>query len=504
MTREAERPVVSLQHAVKKFGSFTAMSDGCIELYPNRIHALAGENGAGKSTLVKVLAGIHQPNSGEFLVDGQPVRFKTPAESKAAGISVIYQEPTLFPDLTVAENIYVGRQPRGRLGLIDHAAMKRDAEELFDRLEVPIDPSQLADGLSIADQQIIEIAKAISLDAKVLIMDEPTAALSGHEVDRLFSVARSLRDKGASLMFISHRMEEIFDLCDDVTIMRDGAYVSTRDLEGTTKAQLVRDMVGRDVDQLFPKLDAQIGDPVLRVEGLTRYGAFEDVSFEVRSGEILGLAGLVGAGRSEVVRTIMGIDKADGGTVTAFGKSLKLGDTVGAIRAGLAFVPEDRRKQGLVMDLSVARNTALTLRSKLARCGLINSRTERAVAQEWSTNLEVKTATQDTPVSALSGGNQQKVVLAKWLATDPKILIVDEPTRGIDVGTKSEVHRLISTLATRGVAVIMISSELPEVLGMADRVLVMCEGCITGEFTREEATADAIMTAATDHEKAAS
>ena len=492
MTREADRPVVSLQHAVKKFGSFTAMSDGCIELYPHRIHALAGENGAGKSTLVKVLAGIHQPNSGEFLVDGQPVRFKTPAESKGAGISVIYQEPTLFPDLTVAENIYVGRQPRGRFGFIDHAAMRRDAQELFDRLEVPIDPSQLADGLSI------------SLDAKVLIMDEPTAALSGHEVDRRCSVARSLRDKGASLMFISHRMEEIFDLCDDVTIMRDGAYVSTRDLKETTKAQLVRDMVGRNVDQLFPKLDAQIGDPVLTVEGLTRYGAFEDVSFEVRSGEILGLAGLVGAGRSEVVRTIMGIDKADGGTVTAFGKPLKLGDTVGAIRAGLAFVPEDRRKQGLVMDLSVARNTALTLRSKLARCGLINSRTERAVAQEWSTNLEVKTASQDTPVSALSGGNQQKVVLAKWLATDPTILIVDEPTRGIDVGTKAEVHRLISTLATRGVAVIMISSELPEILGMADRVLVMCEGRITGEFTREEATADAIMTAATDHEKAAS
>ena len=378
MTREADRPVVSLQHAVKKFGSFTAMSDGCIELYPHRIHALAGENGAGKSTLVKVLAGIHQPNSGEFLVDGQPVRFKTPAESKGAGISVIYQEPTLFPDLTVAENIYVGRQPRGRFGFIDHAAMRRDAQELFDRLEVPIDPSQLADGLSIADQQIIEIAKAISLDAKVLIMDEPTAALSGHEVDRLFSVARSLRDKGASLMFISHRMEEIFDLCDDVTIMRDGAYVSTRDLKETTKAQLVRDMVGRDVDQLFPKLDAHIGDPVLTVEGLTRYGAFEDVSFEVRSGEILGLAGLVGAGRSEVVRTIMGIDKADGGTVTAFGKPLKLGDTVGAIRAGLAFVPEDRRKQGLVMDLSVARNTALTLRSKLARCGLTHRASGRA------------------------------------------------------------------------------------------------------------------------------
>ena len=374
MTREAHRPVVSLKHAVKKFGSFTAMSDGCIDLYTHRIHALAGENGAGKSTLVKVLAGIHQPNSGELLVEDKPVRFKTPAESKAAGISVIYQEPTLFPDLTVAENIFVGRQPRGRLGFIDHATMRRDAQKLFDRLEVPIDPSQLADGLSIADQQIIEIAKAISLDAKVLIMDEPTAALSGHEVERLFAVARSLRDKGSSLMFISHRMEEIFELCDDVTIMRDGAYVSTRNLQETTKAQLVRDMVGRDVDQLFPKLEAQIGDPVLTVKGLTRYGAFEDVSFEVRSGEILGLAGLVGAGRSEVVRSIMGIDKADSGTVTAFGQPLRLGDTVDAIRAGLAFVPEDRRKQGLVMDLSVARNTTLTLRAKLSRWGLYQAK----------------------------------------------------------------------------------------------------------------------------------
>ncbi|QPK81251.1 sugar ABC transporter ATP-binding protein [Schaalia sp. ZJ405] len=504
MRRDHIQPIVSLQHAVKKFGNFVAMGDGCIELYPGEIHALAGENGAGKSTLVKVLAGIHQPNSGEFLVDGKPVTFRSPTESKAAGISVIYQEPTLFPDLTVAENIYIGRQPTNKFGMIDHAKMRKDAQELFDRLEVDIDPSHPAEGLSIADQQILEIAKAISLDAKVLIMDEPTAALSGHEVERLFQIATALRDRGAALMFISHRMEEIFQLCDRVTIMRDGSYVSTRMISETNEPELVRDMVGRSIDQLFPKLEADIGNTVLKVEGLTRTGVFRDVSFEVRSGEIVGLAGLVGAGRSEVVRAIMGIDSVDAGRVEVFGKPLRLGDTTGAIKAGLGFVPEDRRKQGLVMDVSVLRNTALTLRDRLAKWGLINSSREAREAIEWSKKLEVKTASQHDPVSALSGGNQQKVVLAKWLATHPRILIVDEPTRGIDVGTKSEVHRLLSTLAQSGVAIIMISSELPEVLGMSDRVLVMCEGVITGEFSREEANSENVMTAATDHAKAAS
>lgn len=504
MTREIVQPVVSLAHAVKKFGSFTAMSDGCIELHAGEIHALAGENGAGKSTLVKVLAGIHRPNSGEFLLDGEPVSFDSPAESKAAGISVIYQEPTLFPDLTVAENIYIGRQPLKRFGMIDHVRMREDAQALFDRLEVEIDPARPAEGLSIADQQILEIAKAISLDAKVLIMDEPTAALSGHEVERLFSIARALRDRGTALMFISHRMEEIFGLCDRVTIMRDGAYVSQRLIAETDEAELVRDMVGRSVDQLFPKLEAEIGETVLKVERLTRTGVFRDVSFEVHSGEIVGLAGLVGAGRSEVARAIMGIDKADSGRVEVFGKTLKPGDTTAAIKAGLGFVPEDRRKQGLVMNLSVMRNTALTLREKLARFGIIDARSEARSAAEWSERLEVKTASQSVPVSSLSGGNQQKVVLAKWLATEPRILIVDEPTRGIDVGTKSEVHRLLSALAQSGVGIIMISSELPEVLGMSDRVIVMCEGVVTGEYSRAEANAENVMTAATDHAKAAS
>ncbi len=496
-------PTIALRHAVKTFGPVVALADGTIELFPGEIHALAGENGAGKSTLVKILAGLYQRDSGEFEFAGGPVGFATVAQSRAAGVSVIYQEPTLFSDLSVAENIFVGRQPKSRLGLIDHRGMREAAARLFEELEVPIDPAQPADGLSIADQQIIEIAKAISLESKVLIMDEPTAALSGHEVERLFTIARAIRDRGAALMFISHRMDEVFSLCDRITVMRDGAYVTTRLVHETTPQQIVRDMVGRSVDQLFPKEKAEIGEPVLAVESLTRTGAFRNVTFEVRAGEILGLAGLVGAGRSEVARVIMGLDAADEGRVIIQGKPLRLGDPKAAIAAGLAFVPEDRRKQGLVMDLSVVRNTALTLRNKLARFGLISARREAEAAQTWTERLQVKTASAQHAVSTLSGGNQQKVVLAKWLATEPRLLIVDEPTRGIDVGTKAEVHRLISRLAGQGVAVMLISSELPEVLGMADRVLVMCEGVITGEFDRDDATAEKVMAAATDHAKAA-
>lgn len=501
---DQDSPVIALRHAVKTFGPVLALADGTIELRPGKIHALAGENGAGKSTLVKIMAGLYQRDSGEFEVEGKPVAFRSPSDSKAAGISVIYQEPTLFPDLSVAENIFVGRQPRGSLGMVDHKAMRREAAKIFQQLEVPIDPAQLADGLSIADQQIIEIAKAISLDAKVLIMDEPTAALSGHEVERLFAVAKSLRDQGAALMFISHRMEEVFELCDEVTVMRDGKYIITRQIAETSPTQIVQDMVGREIDQLFPKQETTIGEVRLSVANLNRRGVFRDISFELHSGEILGLSGLVGAGRSEVARAIMGIDPIDSGEVTLVGEKLPGGNPMAAIRAGLGFVPEDRRKQGLVMDLSVLRNTSLTLRHSLAKFGIINPVTEAKVAAEWDDRLQVKTATPHHEVSTLSGGNQQKVVLAKWLATHPKVLIVDEPTRGIDVGTKAEVHRLLSSLAADGVAILMISSELPEILGMSDRVLVMCEGAITGEFSRDEATPENVMQAATDYDRAAS
>jgi rhamnose transport system ATP-binding protein len=489
-------PALELAGAVKSFGPVIALADGTVELLGGEIHALVGENGAGKSTLVKILAGLYHPDAGAFRVAGEPVSFRTVADSKVAGISVIYQEPTLFPDLTVAENIFIGRQPRGRLGLINRSEMSARARELFTQLGVPIDPDRVAEGLSIADQQIIEIAKAISLDARVLVMDEPTAALSGTEVERLFTVARGLRDKGAAILFISHRFDEVFNLCDRITVMRDGRYIGTHLTSDVTVSEIVREMVGRDIDTLYPKQDAEIGDVVLDVRGLGTAGVFSDIDLVVRSGEIVGLSGLVGAGRTEIARAIFGIDRYDTGTVTFLGKALPPHNPMAAIDAGCGFVPEDRRKQGLVMDLSVARNSALTLRHSLARFGLISGSRERNEAATWTKLLQVK-GSLDAEVSTLSGGNQQKVVLAKWLATEPKLLIVDEPTRGIDIGTKAEVHRQLSELASRGVAILMISSELPEVLGMSDRVIVVREGRVAAEFDRRDATPETVMHAAT-------
>lgn len=494
---DAEQVALELRDVAKSFGAVVALQAGSLSVRSGSIHALVGENGAGKSTLVKIVAGLHHRDAGVFRFYGEDVDFGSTAAAKAAGIAVIYQEPTLFPDLTVAENIFVGRQPTNRLGLIDRAGMRREARDLFATLGVPIDPDRLAEGLSIADQQIIEIAKAISLDASLLVMDEPTAALSGVEVDRLFGVVRSLRDRGAAIVFISHRFEEIFTLCDSLTVLRDGAYVSSHRTNEVTVDEIVREMVGRDIAALFPKQDAALGDTVLEVRGLERGGVFDDISFTVRAGEIVALAGLVGAGRSEVARAVFGVDHYDRGTVRMKGSPVPPYSPSAAIAAGMAFVPEDRRKQGLVLELSVARNVALTLRQRLSRWGLIRSRAEADVAAEWADRLQVKAGSPQHPAATLSGGNQQKVVLAKWLATDPDLLIVDEPTRGIDVGTKAEVHRLLSELACKGVAILMISSELPEVLGMADRVLVMHEGRITADLPRSEATPESVMHAAT-------
>lgn len=490
-------PALELHRVVKSFGPVVALRSGSLTLTPGSIHALIGENGAGKSTLVKIVAGLYHRDSGEFRLHGDSVDFSTTSQSKAAGIAVIYQEPTLFPDLSVTENIFMGRQPTNRVGRIDRKAMREEAQQIFDRLGVSLDPERITEGLSIADQQIIEIAKAISLDASVLIMDEPTAALSGVEVDRLFAVARSLRDEGRALLFISHRFDEVFALCDTVTVMRDGSYVDTMPIAETTVDELVRQMVGRDVTELFPKLPSSVGDVVLEVDGLTRAGVFRDISFSLRSGEIVGLAGLVGAGRSEVARAVFGVDAYDSGHVRLHGAVLPKGRPRAATARGLALVPEDRRRQGLVLDESVTRNVTLAIRSRLARWGLLWGGLENRAARVWASRLEVKTAALDAETGTLSGGNQQKVVLGKWLATEPTVLIVDEPTRGIDVGTKAEVHRLLSELAQQGLAILMISSELPEVLGMADRVLVMREGRLTGEFTRTQATPEAVMFAAT-------
>jgi rhamnose transport system ATP-binding protein len=489
--------VLELRDVAKSFGSVQALRSGSLTVDGGSIHALVGENGAGKSTLVKIVAGVHQRDGGVFRFRREDVDFGSTAESKAAGIAVIYQEPTLFPDLSVTENIFMGRQPLGSARRIDRNAMYAEAAELFGRLGVAIDPRRPARGLSIADQQIIEIAKAISLDAALLIMDEPTAALSGVEVERLFAVARSLRDEGRALVFISHRFDEVFALCDTVTVMRDGEYVSTDSVADSSVDQIVARMVGREVGDLYPKTPAEVGDVVLEVDGLTSAGTFHDVSFAVRSGEIVGLAGLVGAGRSEIARAVFGVDRYDAGRVRLAGRDVRRHDPRAAVRAGIAFVPEDRRHQGLVTESSVAHNVAGVIRSRLTHAGLLTNRAENRAADPWATRLEVKTSALDMHATTMSGGNQQKVVLAKWLATEPKLLIIDEPTRGIDVGTKAEVHRLLSDLAGQGLAILMISSELPEVLGMSDRVLVVCEGRITAELDREQATPEAVMHAAT-------
>jgi rhamnose transport system ATP-binding protein len=498
--RPADRPRgprLALEHASKSFGSVLALEDGSIELYPGQTHALVGENGAGKSTLVKILAGVHQPDSGRLLFEGRELRLHRPADARDAGIAVIYQEPTLFPDLSVAENIFMGRQPLSAGRRIDARAMRDQVEALMRRLGVPLDPSRPARGLSIADQQIVEIAKALSFDAQVIVMDEPTAALSGSEVERLFSVARTLRDHGAAVLFISHRLDEVFALCQWVTVMRDGRQVFTGPLEGLSTNDLIRRMVGRDLDALYPKQQAARGDVALSVRRLTREGVFTDVSFDLHHGEIVGLAGLVGAGRSEVARAAFGIDRRDAGEVIAEGHQLPPASPTAAMAAGMGFVPEDRREQGLVMDLSIARNASLASLGRLRRGLLIRGADERRLAADWATRLRLKYARLTDPVAALSGGNQQKVVLSKWLARRPTVLIVDEPTRGIDVGAKAEVHRLLSDLAGQGVAILMISSELPEVLGMADRVLVMHEGRLTAQLSRQEASEERVMVAAT-------
>ncbi|WP_438392141.1 sugar ABC transporter ATP-binding protein [Caballeronia sp. DA-9] len=491
-----QSPRLELRHASKSFGRVRALGDGSLALWPGEVHALLGENGAGKSTLVKLLAGVYQPDSGELRVDGVARTFANPAEARDAGLAVIYQEPTLFADLSIAENIYMGRQPRDRIGRIRYDEMNREVDALLQSLGVNLRAERLVRGLSIADQQVVEIAKALSLNANVLIMDEPTAALSLTEVERLFAIVRALRERDAAILFITHRLDEVFALTQRLTIMRDGMKVFDAMTADVTIDSIVSKMVGRDLDTFYPKADVAPGEVRLSVRGLTRDGVFKNVSFEVHAGEIVALAGLVGAGRSEVARAIFGIDLVDAGEVRIAGKPLQLGRPQAAVRAGLALVPEDRRAQGLALELSIARNASLTVLGRLVRHGLISARSESTLASDWGKRLRLKASDLDAPVGTLSGGNQQKVVLGKWLATGPKVLIIDEPTRGIDVGAKAEVYRTLAELVKEGMAVLMISSELPEVLGMADRILVMHEGRISAEIARAEANEERVMSAA--------
>ncbi|MBB5189821.1 rhamnose transport system ATP-binding protein [Silvimonas terrae] len=496
MSDQPLSPRLELRGASKAFGEVQALLNGCLALYPGEVHALLGENGAGKSTLVKILAGVHKPDTGTLVIDGVQRHFARPSDALEAGIAVIYQEPTLFADLSIAENIYMGRQPLDRLGRIRYDEMNRWTQEMLVSLGVSLKATQRVQGLSIADQQVVEIAKALSLNANVLIMDEPTAALSRPEVERLFAIAERLRTANVAILFITHRLEEVFRLTQRITIMRDGAAVYFAQTCEMDHDSIVARMVGRDLSTYYPKADVTPGEIGLSVRRLSRTGVFRDISFDVRQGEIVALSGLVGAGRSEVARAIFGVDPVDSGEVHVMGHKLKLGKPATAVRAGVALVPEDRRQQGLALDMPIARNTSLTVLNKLVRFGLISGKAERELASQWGSKLKLKAHTVDAPAGTLSGGNQQKVVLGKWLATHPRVLIIDEPTRGIDVGAKAEVYQTLADLVKEGMAVLMISSELPEVLGMADRVLVMHEGRITADIPRVEANEERIMAAA--------
>ncbi|HZS79675.1 MAG TPA: sugar ABC transporter ATP-binding protein [Ktedonobacteraceae bacterium] len=500
MTNPPE-PIVEMRVVAKHFGGVQALRGVDFQLFPGEVHALLGENGAGKSTLVKILGGIYKPDAGVVKIGGEAIEMRSPTQAQALGIAVVQQEPKLFPDLDVAENVFMGRHPRDRFGRIDWKRMYREVDALLASLDVPLSSHTPVQGLSIAEQQLVEIAKALSIQARVLVLDEPTAALSAHEVEELFAIVKQLRERGVAILFVSHRLEEVFAIADRLTVFRDGTHIITASVSEMTTEEIIKHMVGRELSNLFPKSETEIGDVVLEVRHLTRPGVFSDVSFQLRKGEILGFAGLVGAGRTEVARVLFGIDQAESGEIWFKGKKVSIHSPQQAMDYGIAYVPEDRHQQGLVMNFSIATNVTLSILDKVSRLGLIDPRQERKIASDYSSQLRVRSAGVEQQVSALSGGNQQKVVLSKWLATNPSILILDEPTRGIDVGAKAEVHRIISDLAASGLAIILISSELPEVLAMSDRVIVLHEGRVTGMFERAEATQEKVMFAATGQER---
>ena len=494
--------LLQMKGVQKRFGGAIALRGTDLSIRAGEIHALLGENGAGKSTMLKILAGVHENDGGTISLGDKPFTTGSPQASIEQGIAVIYQEPSLFLDLTLAENVFIGRQPM-KGAAIDWAQAQSEAARLFSELGVPLDPKRQARGLSIADQQVVEIAKALSMNANIILMDEPTAALSASEVERLMTVMKSLKAANKAVIFVSHRLDEVFAISDYITVMRDGATVSEKPVASTDLQKVIKEMVGRELTELFPKTENKIGDIALEVNDITNPAYFRNISFSVRRGEIVALAGLVGSGRSEVARAIFGIDKYTTGSVEVNGKELEKGSPVEAMNQKIALVPEDRRQQGLFMIAGVDRNISMESFDRIKGKLFLNFKKERALTETWREKLSIKYAAPTNPVESLSGGNQQKTVLAKWLATDPDILIVDEPTRGIDVGTKAEVHKLINAAAGEGKAVLMISSELPEVLGMADRIIVMREGHQVAELSRNEATQEKVIAAATTGSKGA-
>ena len=502
-THEQRAPaLVELRGISKSYGGVHAVADVSFVIHAGTVHALVGENGAGKSTLVKILTGVIQPDEGELLIDGEPHRIGNPQAAHRLGLVAMYQEPTVFQDLTVAENVFAGRHPRSGVRTVDWRAMRRGAARILADLGVDFGPDTPVRGLGVADRQLLEIAKALSSSARLLIMDEPTAALSPNEVDNLFATVRRLRDRGVAIVFISHRLEEVTEIADKVTVLRDGNHVTTRSAAELAHGEIVRLMVGRSLDALFPKEEAEIAEVVLRAQGLTRHGVFSNVSFELRRGEIVGLAGFVGSGRTEVARSIFGIDRLDGGRIWIEGRPFRPRFPRAALRRGVAYLPEDRLHQGLVQPMSIAQNASMAVLPELTPGAILRPARERALARRFMEQLRIRATSATQIVRSLSGGNQQKVVLGKWLAAEPKILVLDEPTHGVDVGTKADVHRTISHLAAQGLTILLISSELLEVLGMSDRILVMREGRVVAEIPRAKATEERIIQAAAGVEEA--
>jgi rhamnose transport system ATP-binding protein len=488
-------PVLEMHTISKRFGSTQALDQVDLTLEAGEIHALLGENGAGKSTLIKLMTGVYQPDSGSILLDGTVIHLKNPVDAQRRGIAAIYQEPMIYPDLDVAENIFITHGKRGLL--VNWQAQYREAEALLQRLDVTLDVRAPGHSLTLAQQQLVEIARAISLQVRVLIMDEPTASLSAHEAERLFSLTHTLRQAGVAILFISHRLEEVFGLADRITIFRDGRWITTQPRAEISREQAIREMVGRPMSELFQRSQTRRDEVLIHVQGLSKQGVFSDISFDLHRGEVLGFAGLVGARRTDVGLALFGIEPADIGTVVLNGQPVTLRSPEHAKQLGIAYVTEDRRQLGLILNMSITANISLaTLRTYLNRIGLIRQQHETATAEQYRQRLAIRTATVALEAGKLSGGNQQKVMLSKWLNTKPQLLILDEPTRGIDIGAKAEVHQIIDNLAAEGLGVILISSDLPEVLAMSDRVLVMREGRQMGIFERAEATQERVLAAA--------
>lgn len=489
---------IEMQNICKAFGQNQVLKNAGIQLGDGEVHALMGENGAGKSTLMKILTGIYAKDSGTILVDGREVSYRSPQEAEKDGIVFIHQELNVVFDLTVEENLFLGKEITSFLGICNKKAMRQKADEILQMLGVKISTSKVMSELSIGQQQMIEICKALMVDAKVIIMDEPTAALTQSETQILFEVIRNLRKRGVSIIYISHRMEEIFELCDSITVLRDGSYVGTKKIPETDMNDVVKMMIGREIGERYPTRDFSIGEEVLRVEGLTKNGVFEDISFSIHSGEVLGVSGLMGAGRTEIMQAIFGNLPYDKGKIYINQKECHINNPEQAINMGIGFITEDRKSEGLMLDESIQKNISLTnLKGVSNSIGVLNKKSEDDLIAKAIKELNIRCFGPQHVCLNLSGGNQQKVVFAKWIYTNPKILILDEPTRGVDIGAKKEIYNIINDLAKQGVAILMVSSELPEVLGMSDRIMVIHEGSNQGCLMKEEADQEIIMTYAT-------